>query len=844
MLTIFPIQNIEYYCNTPESDYYLEDVENSGLWGGYVAKVLGLSGSIDALDYKNLMQGLSPDGSKALVQTTGQRHNCGYDLTFSAPKSVSILYVYDNKGVIQLAHKNAVKAALRFIEEKAAFTRRRAQGKQTERLPGLLAALFQHSRSRADDMQLHTHCLIFNLAIRNDLSWGAIHGRKLYQWIKASGAVYRSELAENLRSLGYSIIADHDSFKVAGVPEHICEYFSKRDEQITKSLKQYGERSSASAIGDHVKLYTRNRKSRTPISELLVTWRNELKGIGFSSEHFAKIRSLTPVYADQFICIDSILDRITENRSIFKEQDLYFEIAKQAQLSGERSIGIMSLGTTAIKSSRVIKLGLDNKHNLQLSTSEIVNLERSLVSIALKLKNRTHQTPNETILQNVIYKNRDTKFSDEQISALYSACDQHSLSILQGSAGAGKSYSMIALKNAYDALGKNVRGVCIAKIAANNLQKETGIQSQTIAKLITDIEAKRKPLTNVDVLVIDEAGQVGTKQMYNLFVQAEKENTKVILVGEDKQLQAIEHGGVLKYLSKSNIIGTSRIETIRRQSEQWARNVVAMLRDGHTLSALQQLHQRNMLHFSESRQESIAQFFEQWKKNTSENKKVVVLAQKWDDVLSISSKIRTYYQSMGAVDNQDIKFNVSVSGKHMILPFSVGEYIRFSKNDYKLGVSNGTFGHIEKLITTGESTVFHIRLDDQRLVTFDEESYRDENGNLPLIHGYSMTVYSSQGITVDGDTFILYTPSMGRDATYVAGSRHRNNSHFFFSTKDVDPLLTEQGVRIESSSRITAFADLMKTDKHATLAIEAIDHNKCPNKALPPIVTTELRTER
>jgi ATP-dependent exoDNAse (exonuclease V) alpha subunit len=154
---------------------------------------------------------------------------------------------------------------------------------------------------------------------------------------------------------------------------------------------------------------------------------------------------------------------------------------------------------------------------------------------------------------------------------------------------------MAALYSAYTDNGYSVIGVAIAKKAADNLTEESNIPSFTVAKLITDHQNGRNHFSNANVLVIDEAGQLGTKQLHELLQLASEHSVKVILVGEDKQLDAIEHGGCLRFLSQK--LGCSRIEKIQRQRKEWARTAVMQLRDGKATQAMETFKQKGLLHF-------------------------------------------------------------------------------------------------------------------------------------------------------------------------------------------------------------------------------------------------------
>lgn len=156
----------------------------------------------------------------------------------------------------------------------------------------------------------------------------------------------------------------------------------------------------------------------------------------------------------------------------------------------------------------------------------------------------------------------------------------------------------------------------------------------------------------------------------------------------------------------------------------------------------------------------------------------------------------------------------------MSLPFSSGERVRFAKNDYALNVSNGTLGTLKQLRQVNQHWQFIVALDDGREVTVNTEHYQDEHGRLPLVHAYAMTVYSSQGITVDANTYVLYNANMDRANSYVAGSRHKDNCHWFVNSKEVDALCGVEGATLSDKERLKGLATLMSREQSSGLAIE------------------------
>ena len=460
-----------------------------------------------------------------------------------------------------------------------------------------------------------------------------------------------------------------------------------------------------------------------------------------------------------------------------------------------------------------------------------------MIRLAKTLSQKISIAPSIETLSYAIDKTQKTlghELSKEQLIALTNSCSGSMLTIIQGSAGAGKSSSLSACRIAYENIDQKVKGACIAKTAADNLQKETQIESGTIAMLLSQAEKGKQPLKNVDVLVIDEAGQLGAIQMQSLLRLAKTSNTKIVLVGDENQLDAIERGGVLRYLSRPNIIKPSHIKTIRRQREPWAKEVVMDLRDGNSGKALKAIEEKGGINFANSHQKAISVLVNKWKIFTQESpqKQAVVLAQRWKEVEELSKQLRCIYQERGLVGYENVSFNCVVSNKSIKQEFSIGDKVRFSQNDYKLGVSNGTFATVKRITNVQNQTLINVVLDSGKTIQINTATYQDEYRRLPLVHAYAMTVYSSQGITVDGDTFVLYNAHMDRANTYVSGSRHKDNCHWFFNIKEIDLLAKPSGEIVCHKERLLEISKLMKREQRSTLAIEHLLNMQTVKQAL------------
>jgi conjugative relaxase-like TrwC/TraI family protein len=553
MLTISPIRNINYYTDLAQEDYYLDGGEPNGEWAGVGSRLIGLSGTIETEEYLNVMKGLTQDGQYALRQQNSLKQRAGWDLTFSAPKSVSIAWARaDNelKLRIQTAHQQAAIKAVEKLEQHASYTRIGKNGIQQERTIGLVAGLFEHATSREQDPQLHTHCLIANVAPRNDGSWGTVDSRHFYLWQKAIGASYRAELACQLHNLGFEIESDNESFKLPSIPQNICELYSKRSKVIEAELAKYGAKSSSSKVGDIAVLATRNKKKNVARNTLYQQWHQELDLLNLSTESLLtntvnenETDSIPIEQENLELSTQLLAKKLEESKSSFTQQEIYRQANELAQCSTEGADIAELVGRSFIDDEKTIEIGFDSKGRQLFTTASILEMENKLISIAKDLTSKESFYLTENIIKSNIEKHH-FQLSEEQQEAVHQACQPNCFSILQGSAGAGKSASMDVVRKIYQQSGYQVIGASIAKSAANNLALEAHIQTHTIAKLIKDAESKRITLSN-KLILIDEAGQVSTKDLLKLIELSTQHDCKLLLVGEDKQLDAIEHAGAL-----------------------------------------------------------------------------------------------------------------------------------------------------------------------------------------------------------------------------------------------------------------------------------------------------------
>ena len=838
MMSISPVNNIAYYADLAKEDYYSGHGEPKGIWYGLGSKIFGLQNTtIKDNDYKMLMAGFSPSG-KALVQNAGKENRrAAWDCTLSAPKSVSLAWASSSHKVRQNIEKAidvAVQTTIRFMEQRVALTRRGNTSSQYELTATLIFGCYNHCTNRNEQPQLHSHLLAINAAPRIDDSWGAIASESLYHWKMACGAIYRAELAYQLSELGFGIEPDGDSFHLKGVSKKACDAFSSRAQEINYELKKAGIQSSSSKQGASFKTSTRKAKKNVVRGQLLERWKGELGKYGLSESYIERLthgeKELPPSPLD----LDFILSGITNNKAVFTEQELYRAIAVVASHNGHNAAQVENLTRLATRSEDLVALKPKNAFSRQLTTLDVLTCEQLMVNDAKTLAKRVSHKVELTGVSEAIHLAENQLgfyFDEEQKEAIQYTLCSGDLSITQGSAGAGKTTLLLAAKIAYEEKSLIISGACIAKKAADNLTHETGIQSQTIASLISSINGNKHPLRGVDILVVDEAGLIPSTDLQQLLHEAKVSTCKVILTGEDKQLDAINRGGALRFLSSPEVLGTQRIETIRRQRQDWAKQVVVNLRDKRSQQALAALCEHNCVHWAETNEDAIQQLVSDWEQYqmTHPEKQSLVIAREWKDVKELSKAIRDIYIREGKVGTENIKLTCSVADKQFKYEYSVGDRVKFCRNEYRrFQVSNGTLGTIKEISQLSNSdTKLSIELDDKRIVSFRASEYSDHIG-LNLCHAYALTVFSSQGTTIDGNTFTLYSGRMGQRETYVALSRHKDESHIYINEAEINERARFTDERLEPSAglRQTVVANLMRQDCYSSLAIEQIRTNQ------------------
>ena len=363
-------------------------------------------------------------------------------------------------------------------------------------------------------------------------------------------------------------------------------------------------------------------------------------------------------------------------------------------------------------------------------------------------------------------------------------------------------------REAWEDAGYRVQGLALSGIAAENLEGGSGIASRTIASLEHQWSQGRELLDASDVLVIDEAGMIGSRQMERLLSAAQKAGSKVVLVGDPEQLQAIEAGAAFRSIAERH--SHVEINEVRRQHEDWQRDATRHLATGRTGEALASYEARGMVHAAETRDQAREDLVARWDRDrvAEPSKSRIILTHTNDEVRDLNLTARDRLRQAGAL-GQD----VTVKAERGKRQFAAGDRLMFLKNDRELGVKNGMLGEIEQVSPTQMTVRLDAgRLDAGRSVVFDLKDYAQVD------HGYAATIHKSQGVTVDR-AHVLATPGMDRHGAYVALSRHRDSVQLHYGRDEFEDLgkLTRVLSRERANDMANDFAE--RRDIHVPASI-------------------------
>lgn len=772
------VQAANYY---EKDDYYTRVSDNNDMWQGKLSERYGQNSYLTAGEFNVALQSM-PNPERA-----------GIDLTFSAPKSISIAMVLDEtkKADMLAAHNKAVTDTLAEIEKNEIEARITKDG-VTERVKtgNMAAAKFNHYVNRNQDMQLHTHAVILNRTEYNGKLY-AISNENLYENHILYGQLYRNRLAENLQDMGYKCnLTDNQRgfFELEGIDEVTLQHFSSRRAEILEKLKKWNTDSAVAA--DQATLLTRSAKVNKDLSLLEQSWREQLKQ---EKVQIQKGQVISYEASEKSEAFDRAVARLAEKQFAFSAKEL-----ERASLAEGCIMGMDRENYQAIlEKSKIVRLeALGEEQTVYYTTKENIEIEQE-ISKNIKSSNAIKPIEQAKSQLKGLSKTEGFTLSAEQEKAvLHIAQAKNQYVAVQGLAGTGKTYMLKATRQLFEENGYKVRGMSFTGKAAEGLQNEAMIQSSTLHSFLNKLEKEAGNVsTEIDnkskiknswnfkglkagnapeLWVVDEAGMTDNNLILHLQRAAKLKNAKVVLVGDHRQLLPVGVGNAYAKFVQNGEIPTCQLSDIRRQKNAELLKAVKEAVSGDIDKSLYLLKEHTKeIKSPQKRFKAIAREYAEL--SPEAQNETLVLTAKNKDRFFINDQIRERLIKAGRITKgQEIKVT-SARSEEVSRNFAKNDKIVFLKNDYKLGVRNGQTG---KIIAVDSESMTINSNNQHYTIKLAEYNHLD--------HGYCVTTHKAQGLTVDKAIINIDSSQKAlntRNSYYVDVSRARNSVSIYTDDK-------------------------------------------------------------
>lgn len=830
-------------------DYYSEDGRAPSAWWGSGAEALGLRGEVDSGDFRALLAGRLQDGTA--MHRGGEGRTAGLDLTFSAPKSLSMQALIGGSTELLDAHQQAVSHALQYLQTELAAYRSTQDGETVSvRSQNVVAARFEHDLSRELDPQVHTHCVLLNLTQRPDGQWRALDAHALYEQQKLLGIVYRAELAKRVQELGYRIRRTHQDgrFELAHITREQVEAFSTRSRAIDLALTAKGEsRATASAeMREIAGLSTRRAKDASVRrDELRETWNAKAAALSVNWKpglSLAAPLERAEVQAQTREAVDFAVAHLTERSAIVSR----LAIAQEALAHGTGSLGLEDVQANIDRRLARGEL-LASADGRRLTTPGAQAMEQELLDIERRGKEALTAAIWEPQQGRLFDAPTPAPTPTPAVAAHLTAGQRKAAELVlstrnrvvgvHGLAGTGKT---AMLRTVSANLGDGFKAIGLAPSAAARELSAAGFEAMTIAGFL----ASGRALDERTLVVVDEAGMVSLRDMLALMTAVEEAGARAVLVGDTGQLKAVEAGVPFRQLQEQGMAVVRMVDILRQQNDK-LRAAVVDAAEGKVGDSLKKLAATiaEVPHATE-RYERIARDYAS--RLPEERLQTLAVAGTNRARQAINQRVRQrlglagtgvavnvlegrdltraqvqsslsyvpgdivealrHYDSIGLRRGDTAEVVETAPGRIMLrrqdgqqvqwrptaMPHvavhraeqrevAVGDRIRFTANDYGLGVVNGQAGTVESIDLA--SRELKVNVGAERTLTLDMER------PLRVDHAYCTTVHAAQGQTcdrvlVDAD---VSGAMANQSLYYVAISRARHGVMLYTDDKELLP---------------------------------------------------------
>ena len=877
-------------------------------WACRGPALLGLDGIAEAEQVERLARGFHPTTGAPLVKGAGDSHVMGLDMTFSAPKDFSAVFAGADPATREAlveALQESARTALRYAES-AAVARLGHGGRIKQLAEAAVAACYTHFASRALDPQLHIHAFLFNVGKRQDApEWSALELRPQFERKLATGILFRVELASRLRGLGFEVVPAGPYFTIQGIDERQRDALSTRSKQIAERMREQGMEGAGPAAREVAALNSRSAKAEPSLPELIGRFESMAAELGITPQSVGAMRAALPAVQPEFkIDHAEVLDQLMASQSCATAQEALAIICERA-MGRWGAAECLAETDRFMASDLVVRLGRSELLTEVFTSRETRDLEAEISAQVEAGKADTSHRVDPALVDAEFDRLEselrarlgvEVSLSQQREAALRIACETGSHAFCEGWAGTGKTTLLKATGAAFEAAGLAVVGCCLSAAASQNLARETGIPSRTAASLLLSIRDGRAKLDAKTVLVLDEAGMVGTRMFAALQSAALGAGAKLVCVGDPKQLQPIEAGGIFGSLMRRH--GKAEISNIQRQRTdfepmlawlaarpagrggvardkadalralpedarmaalealcaqdsktarafdrwrrrfdfEWMREAVELFAKGQALAALTMLDEKGRLTLTSGQDQALDALISAWDADKTPLASKAIVAGTRAEVAELNRRARGRMVERGIVDDLrglDVEI-LHRDGTADIRRLAPGDRVVFTMNDRPLGVANGALGTVREIGRDGFEPTVSVELDDANERNERLVRMPGSFGHIDL--AYCRTVHSSQGRTVDS-AYVLANPQMAdREWTYVAASRSRFATTLFANTAALGFVDPESHVAAGHApkSRDKAIEALASRMRRSRAKGTSLDYDAAPDISCAP----------
>jgi conjugative relaxase-like TrwC/TraI family protein len=803
------------------ADYYSEGQEIIGLWGGKGALRLGLEGTVDQISFERLCDNLDPTTGEPLTVRTRAERRVGYDFTFSVPKSVSVLYAMSGDQDILEAFRRSVDETMREIEAEMK-TRVRKAGQDTDRITGnMVWAEFIHTTSRPvdglPDPQLHAHVFVFNTTWdAEETRWKAGQFAELKRDAPYFQAAFRVRLANRLQDIGFGVERKRDDFEIAGIPKDVLKRFSRRTTLIEKVAQQRGITDPRRKDG--LGAETREKKGKPlGMASLRKEWNARLSESERDAVAAAHRREHMPVRAEpgEQLAVDHAIGHCFVREAVVPERKIVTEALK-------RGLGAVTVAGVQKEVNNRPLISSDITGRKMATTNEMLGLESRLIEFARNGRGRCRPLgdPNRPISRNW--------FNDGQKAAVRHVLGSRDrVMVIRGAAGTGKTTLEREIGEALSEAARPVVALAQSvKASREVLREEAGFaEADTVARFLND-EKMQQSVKN-GVILVDEASQLGTRELLKVFGVAEAVGARVILVGDRRQHRSVTAGEPLKLLEELAGLPVAEVTEILRQQGDYKKAALDFSegRIGEAFEELDKLGWIRQVEDGERYEQLSAAYLGavEEKKRNGAAKSALVVSPTHAEGDRITDAIRSGLKAKGKLGNERtvnvwIASHLTDAEKADPTQYDPGDMLQFHENAkghikgsrliledgaapptdlaarfelYRPGELTLAVGDRVR-ITAGGKTKDGKRLSNGSLFTVQGFNRRGDiivdGGRVidrdfgHLAHGYVVTSHASQGATVDKIFVGMGSeslPAINQRTAYVATTRGREQVQIF-----------------------------------------------------------------